>query len=368
MPIYKSAQSILRFKNSINKEFATTLNKRVNEHFKLSGKGRNANSMMFIKTAFMFCLLFIPYSFVYSAANVWVMLGCYFVTGLGVAGIGLSVMHDANHGSYSKNPLVNKIIGYSLNVIGGNATNWKIQHNVFHHSYTNIDTHDEDIRPRFILRFTPHAELRSFHKYQHIYAWLLYGLMSFSWIVFKDFAQMVGYQKSGILAKHVSVPKAWAWLVISKLCYYAYIMVLPLMFTPFSFLEIFAGFFIMHYIAGLILGSVFQPAHVMEVNEYPIAEDDLISDNWMAHQLKTTCNFAGNNRIFSWFVGGLNYQIEHHLYPNICHVHYAKLAPIVEQTAKEFGIPYHNYGSFRKALINHKKMLFALGRPKLEVA
>jgi linoleoyl-CoA desaturase len=179
---------------------------------------------------------------------------------------------------------------------------------------------------------------------------------------------LVGYQKSGILAKHVSVSKAWAWLVISKLFYYAYIMVLPLMFTPFSFLEIFAGFFIMHYIAGLILGSVFQPAHVMEVNEYPIAEDDLIPDNWMAHQLKTTCNFAGNNRIFSWFVGGLNYQIEHHLYPNICHVHYAKLAPIVEQTAKEFGIPYHNYGSFRKALINHKKMLFALGRPKLEVA
>jgi linoleoyl-CoA desaturase len=216
--------------------------------------------------------------------------------------------------------------------------------------------------------FTPHAELRSFHKYQHIYAWLLYGLMSFSWIVFKDFAQLIGYQKSGILAKHVSVPKAWAWLVISKLCYYAYIMVLPSIFTPFSFLEIFAGFFIMHYIAGLILGSVFQPAHVMEVNEYPIAEDDLIPDNWMAHQLKTTCNFAGNNRIFSWFVGGLNYQIEHHLYPNICHVHYAKLAPIVEQTAKEFGIPYHNYGSFRKALINHKKMLFALGRPKLEVA
>ena len=136
---------------------------------------------------------------------------------------------------------------------------------------------------------------------------------------------------------------------------------MPLVIVDLPWWHILLAFLSMHFITGLLISLVFQPAHVMEVNEYPIAEDDLIPDNWMAHQLKTTCNFAGNNRIFSWFVGGLNYQIEHHLYPNICHVHYAKLAPIVEQTAKEFGIPYHNYGSFFTAIRAHVKMLRELG-------
>jgi linoleoyl-CoA desaturase len=316
----------------------------------------------------MFCLLLTPYFFVFTTASVWVMLSLYFMVGLGVAGIGLSVMHDANHGSYAKSPLINRIIGYSLNVIGGNATNWKIQHNIFHHTYTNIDTHDEDIRPRFVLRFTPHGQLRSFHRFQHIYAWFLYGLMSISWIIFKDFAQFSQYQKTGMLEKQVGLVKGWSWLILTKLVYYAYIIVIPIMFTPFAWWQIFIGFFVMHYIAGFILGVVFQAAHVMPTNEYPVVnEDNNIDENWMVHQLKTTSNFAGTNFIFSWFVGGLNYQVEHHLYPNICHVHYSKLAPIVEKTAREFNIPYHNFGSFRNALYHHGKMLYTLGRQEKEL-
>lgn len=363
MAEYKSSESTIKFQNSIHKDFSQILNSRVSQYFKKTGQSRHANSVMFIKTIVMFAILIIPYSFIYVIDNGWILMALYFIIGFGVTGIGFSVQHDANHGAYSKNPLINKILGYSLNIIGANATNWKIQHNVFHHSYTNIDTHDEDIRPRFILRFTPHAILKSFHKFQYIYAWVLYGFMTLSWILFKDFAQFVGYQKTGILAKHVPLTKAWSWLIFTKLIYYGYIIVLPVLLTPFSFVQVLLGFLLMHYVAGVFLGIVFQPAHVMEVNDYPIAAENLIEENWMVHQLRTTCNFAGNNSIFSWFVGGLNYQIEHHLFPNICHVHYHKLAPIVEKTAKEFGFPYHNFGTFGKALIGHRNMLFALGRP-----
>ena len=112
-----------------------------------------------------------------------------------------------------------------------------------------------------------------------------------------------------------------------------------------------------------ILAVIFQPAHVMEDTEFPVSEDGkTVQENWTIHQLKTTCNLASKSRFFSWFVGGLNYQIEHHLFPNICHVHYRKLSPIVMETAKEFEIPYHTMTTFSEALVRHGRMLYKLGR------
>lgn len=360
-----TATETIKFTNSQNRDFTSQLNKRVNEYLKTKKYGRYANEYMVLKTVFMLSLYFVPYAIYMSGAvtQLWVFLLLALVQGLGMAGIGLSIMHDANHGAYSRKKWVNKVMGYTLNLVGGNATNWKIQHNVMHHTFTNIAGHDEDISPRPILRFSPHSKKLKLHKYQFIYAWLLYGLMTITWISFKDFKQLQGYTSTGILAKQENEKKAWAWLIFTKVVYFGYALVLPILFTPFAWYQVLLAFFITHYIAGFLLGIIFQPAHVMEENEFPLpSEEGKIDDNWSVHQLKTTINFANNNRILSWYVGGLNYQVEHHLFPNICHVHYRKISKIVKQTAEEFGLPYKSIPTFRGALLSHGRMLYKLGR------
>lgn len=360
-------KKVLRFRNSLHEEFNKTLNKRVNDYFKNSKVGRYANAEMVFKTIFMFTLYLGPYfMFMFGIVeSVWLFYLMVFLMGLGKAGIGLSVMHDANHGAYSKKKWVNTLVGYSLNLLGGNATNWKIQHNVKHHTYTNVAGMDEDISPKGgILRFNPFSEVKNHHKWQFIYAWFLYGLMTFSWIVVKDIIQFVEYTRDGWLKKQTkSVTRAWVWLIFSKILYYSYMLAIPLLFTSFAWYHIALGFFLMHYVAGFTLGIIFQPAHVMEENTFEDAKKlDVVEENWAVHQLKTTCNFAQKNKILSWYVGGLNYQIEHHLFPNVCHVHYRKIAKIVRETAEEFNVPYKTYPTFISALVSHGKMLYALGR------
>ncbi|MDH5609126.1 MAG: acyl-CoA desaturase [Cyclobacteriaceae bacterium] len=354
----------IRFKNQLYKDFSTTLNSRVNEYFKERNLDRYGNWEMVLKTIFMFSLYLIPYGLVVGGViqQVSLLFLMYFVQGVGMAGIGLSIMHDANHGAYSRSPIVNKILGYSVNIVGGNSTNWKIQHNVLHHTYTNIAGHDEDVSPKPILRFSPRSQKLPIHRFQYIYAWFMYGLMTILWVTIKDFRQLVDYTKSGMLKKQTGVTRAWIWLFVTKLFYYAYTLVIPMMVLPFAWWQIVLSFLLMHYVAGFILGIIFQPAHVMEANEFPMpTEDGTIENNWAVHQLQTTCNFAHKNRIFSWYVGGLNYQIEHHLFPNICHVHYRKLSAIVEKTATEYEIPYKSIRSFREALVLHGRMLYTLG-------
>lgn len=368
MSVSTMNRKVLRFKNNLHEEFNKTLNQRVNAYIKSSKVGRYANTEMIIKSAFMFALYLTPYFLVLLGVieSVGLLYVLAFIMGLGKAGIGLSVMHDANHGAYSKKKWVNNLVGYSLNLVGANATNWKIQHNVKHHTYTNISGMDEDISPRGgILRFNPHTEVKKFHKWQYIYAWILYGLMTMSWIFFKDVTQLAEYTRDGLLKKQTkSVTRAWAWLIATKLFYYGYMLALPLIFTSFPWYHIVLGFLLMHYVAGFTLGIIFQPAHVMEENTFEDGNElsDTVEENWAVHQLKTTCNFAPKNKILSWYVGGLNYQIEHHLFPTICHVHYRKLSKIVKATAEEYNIKYTAYPTFRSALISHGKMLYALGR------
>jgi len=354
-------------------DFFVTLSQRVNGYFTSNNIQRTANTEMVIKTIFMLSLYSIPYFLLISGifTSVWTMWTLYAVMGLGKAGIGLSIMHDANHGSYSTKAWVNNTLGLTLNMVGGHAFNWKVQHNVLHHTYTNVHDVDEDISPRGVLRMAPGSNWKPIHRWQHIYAWFFYGLLTFVWIVFKDYDRLARYNKDGLVKKQkTTYLKEWIVLIITKVFYTGYIFVLPLVLLPFSFWQIFVGFFIMHYIAGFILAIIFQPAHVIEGTEYPMPDNDgNLENNWAIHQLHTTTNFGHRHRLFSWYVGGLNYQVEHHLFPNICHVHYRKIAKIVEETTKEFGLPYKAKDTFVDALIAHTRLLKELGKkPELSVA
>lgn len=356
----------IQFSRVVGKDFSTTLKQRVNSYFVENNISRFSNSGMVFKTIFMLSLYFIPYGLIVSGlfSSSWMMVLLYTVMAFGVAGIGLSIQHDANHGAYSTNANVNKYLGKMLNVIGGFASAWKIQHNVLHHTYTNILHYDEDISPiGGVLRFSPNDELNKIHKFQHIYAWFLYGLMTFMWVTTKDFKQIYRYKEMGLTnTLNQSFNSVIMELIISKILYYGYILVIPLMVTSAPWWSIVLGICVMHYVASLMFGLTFQPGHIVPETNFPQPTRDLtIENNWMIHQLESTSNYAPNNRLFSWFVGGINFQVEHHLFPNICHVHYRALSQIISETAKEYDVPYYSHSSFLSALKYHAKMLKSLG-------
>ena len=282
-----------------------------------------------------------------------------------MAGIGLSIMHDAIHGSYSNNKVVNLIMGEVINLVGGASINWKIQHNVLHHTYTNVEEFDEDISGPFFLRFSPNAKRIGIHKFQFLYAWFFYGLLTLNWAFYADFDSLIRYKKKGLIKSSSKYSFTFHFFktLILRLGYFVYMIVIPVWFTEASLLTVFLNFALMHFIAGFILSCIFQPAHVMECATYSDAKGgEVIPRDWASHQVMNTVNFATNNKLFTWFVGGLNHQVEHHLFPSICHTHYTQLSKIVKDTAQEFNLPYHNIPTFRGAIWTHMKMLKHLGR------
>lgn len=355
----------VKFPKATQNDFNRKVRARVRDYFKEKDISQYGNWKMYVKSIFMISAYFTPYLLMMFKVitNPWMMAGAYVTMGLAVAGIGLGIMHDANHGAYSSNGKVNKFMGHFLNVIGGNALNWKIQHNVLHHTYTNIDGWDEDISRAKIVRCSPEQKLRGFHRFQHIYAWMVYGLLTLAWIFGKEIPQLVRYNKRGLVKK---AEGNMNWLIIklilSKTIYISYSLVLPIIIFGDLWWVAVAGFFGMHFMAGVILGCVFQPAHVTTDVKFPDQlEDGSVEDSWAVHQMYTTANFAQNNRLFTWCVGGLNHQVEHHLFPNICHIHYPEISKIVKATAEECGVPYFSRKTFSKAILEHGIMLYRLG-------
>lgn len=359
----------LSFSHISGKDFETTLRKRVRAYFKEHDLSKYANTNMKLKTAFMLSLYFVPYLLVMFGVvtNPWLITLCWMMTGFGMAGIGMSIIHDANHGSYSKSKTVNYILGRVVNLVGAYAPTWKIQHNVLHHTYTNIHNYDEDVSSAVnALRLTPNDPYKSYHKYQFIYAWFFYSLMTLMWITTKDFSQLYRYKRMG-LTKGENFNHLLTELVISKVVYYAYMVVLPLIFLDIPWWSVFLLLLLKQLVAGFTLAVIFILAHVIPEASFPKPTKDLkIENNWAVHQFETTTNFAPKSRIFSWFVGGLNYQVEHHIFPNICHVHYRKISGIVKETAKEFNVPYYSEKTFISAIVNHKRMLKKLGEKSPE--
>lgn len=307
------------------------------------------------------CIILLP------VTNVYALFGLYILSGLGMAGIGMGVMHDAIHGAYSKNAKVNKLMGYTINLIGANDKVWKLQHNVLHHSFTNIEDHDDDINAPFFLRFSPHAKRNKLHKFQHLYAWFFYGLSTVSWITAKDFIRFKRYYKKGLVPNKKAYVDGLLKIIAWKLVYFSYALIIPLLVLPFAPWVVLLAFLAKHFVTGLSITLVFQTAHVAPEAAFPLPDEyGNLDTERLAHQLETTCNFSPKSSWLSWLIGGLTHQIEHHLFPNISHVHYRNLAPIVKQTAEEFGLPYHSNGSLVSAIFKHFKMLRDLGRMELQ--
>ncbi len=355
----------ISFAKNNNEEFYKVLKQRVNQYFKNKNITRYGNAKMVVKTILLMSLYFVPFIFLITLVDsFWVSFLMWILMGFGMAGCGLSIMHDANHGAYSKNDKVNKFVGLIMVFLGGSDVNWRIQHNVLHHTYTNVTGIDEDIDPGMIMRFSPHQKRRWAHRFQYIYAWFFYGLMTLMWFVVKDYKQSIRYKKMGLMeTQQITFKKHMLRLVAFKVVYAFVTLGLPLWLNPTSWYWTILFFLAMHFVAGLTLAAIFQPAHVVPSSEYPMPDaSGNIDADWAVNQLYNTTNFAPNAPLFSWFVGGLNFQVEHHLFPNICHVHYKELSKIVKTTAEEFNLPYHSYKTFFRALGEHTKMLYNLGK------
>ena len=354
----------VKFSRKDPAQFFKTLNQRVNSYFKENNIQKTGNWALHLKTLVMFTLFLAPY-FLILTLNLpnWANFLLTVVMGVGMAGVGMNVMHDGNHGAYSNKKWVNKLMGSSIYILAGNVYNWQVQHNVLHHTYTNIPEHDEDLDAGRILRFSKHADWKKYHKFQHLYSVLLYGLLTFNWAITTDFQQMYRYTKRKLSYGKLPNPLLnWTKLLITKIIYVTIWIAIPMIFLEVAWYKILIGFFVMHYVAGLILSVVFQLAHIIDHADTPVPnEQGDMKNTWAIHQLFTTVNFGTKNRIINWFTGGLNHQVEHHIFPNISHIHYDKIAEIVKKTANEFNLPYNEFKTTKDALVAHFKYLRFMG-------
>lgn len=344
--------------------FAVALRKNVNEYFKTNGLSTKADASVVFQTISMFVMYLTPWVLlVLLPQNSWAPWVLPILSGVGLAGIGMCVMHGAAHEAFSSKKWVNKLFASTMMLLGNSVLTWKVQHNMLHHTYTNIEGMDRDIATKGPIRLSEHTPLKPIHRSQHIHAFFAYSLMTLSMLV-KDFTQLREYSEQGILAKQDKkyVPELLKMILI-KILHFGLFIALPLLLTDYAVWQVLVAWLLMHLTGGLILSVIFQLAHIVEgVDQPQPSQEGIVADDWIVHELRTTADFARNNALLNWYIGGLNFQIEHHLFPHICHVHYRKIAPIVEATAKEYGYPYILKPSLWSALGSHARKLKELGR------
>ena len=344
-------------------QFIEELKARVAAFFEEHGISPRANARMVVKTIVLFAALVVPYGLILSSAfPPLAMLGLAMFMGVVVAGIGFAVAHDALHGAYSNNPKVNAGLGFAFDMLGANGYLWRIMHNVVHHTYTNVHGLDEDLDASWLLRLSPGAPHRWVHRFQHWYAPLPYSLATLNWVFLKDYRFFFRRQIGPYEAKRHPLPQ-WLLLFGGKFFYYAWAIVIPLLVVNVAWWQYAIGFLAMHVTTGIILSVVFQLAHVVEDTAHLSPNDEgRMRHAWMVHELLTTANFAMRNKLLGWYVGGLNFQIEHHLFPKVCSVHYPAISRIVRETCEKYGIPYHAYPTLFSALRSHWATLKWLGQ------
>jgi linoleoyl-CoA desaturase len=280
---------------------------------------------------------------------------------LGTILIGFCVQHDANHGAYFRTRRANHLLGWSADaLLGFSSYAWRVKHNVAHHTYTNVDGWDDDVDQTPFARLLPTQAPRPWYRLQHLYVWPLYSLMVLRWQTGADVAALL---RGRIARSALHLPRRWdlAGLVAGKLVFVSWALVGPLLVYPWW--VVLAGYAGCTMVTSLVTATTFQLAHCVEEADFTSA-DELASRPrvWAIHELETTVDFCPRNAVLTWLLGGLNYQIEHHLFPRVAHTHYPRIAAIVRRNAERHGLRYTVHPSLRAALRSHQRHLQALGR------
>ena len=348
--------------------FRKVLNQRIDDFMKTQNLPARDVPAMYLKTGIILLWWLSTYLIIIlGGLPMWANVLLCIVLGWAYAGVGFCIMHDAIHGGYSKHTNINKLFGLTMEMLGSSSFIWRQKHNVWHHTYTNISGLDEDLETNGLLRMTPHEPWKPMFRFQHIYVPFVYSLTGFSFFL-RDFRVYF----TGKSDDHHAYPKMnfndkiifWA----GKLFFAMVLIIIPMFF--FVWWQVLLGMILTLMTVGVTLAAIFQLAHVMEPADFPepVGDPLHIENEWAIHQVETTVNFAPKNHLLNWYAGGLNFQIEHHLFPHICHVHYPKLSPIVQQVCAEFGVNYYSYPTYFSALIDHLRSLKHLGNRQFAMA
>jgi linoleoyl-CoA desaturase len=355
--------------NNRNNEFYTSLKESVEEYFKNNNLKKTGDFRLYIKTILLVGSAIAIYAvLMFASITAWPAVALCLVMGFIQACIGFSVMHDANHGSYCGNQKINDLLGLSANALGISSYFWKQKHNIIHHTYTNVDGIDDDIAKSPVIRQCESQKWVPAHRVQHLYLPFIYSLSAIFWIFIMDFKKY--------FSRKIYTTDAWKMTTknhvifwATKVCYILFYIAIPVMIWGWGGWAI--GFFTMHVALGLTLSLVFQLAHVVENTEFehiPLDTTKHIETAWAEHQIRTTANFAMGNKFISWCVGGLNYQIEHHLFPRVSHIHYPALSNLVMEKCKEYGLPYNQYRTMSAAIASHFRVMKQLGNKPADSA
>ncbi|MBB6184190.1 fatty acid desaturase family protein [Oleiagrimonas soli] len=337
--------------------FHRELKRRVLADLRDRGCDPRDSGRMYAKTAIILTAFALTYTaLVFLAQTWWQALPLAVALGAATAGIGFNIMHDGGHLAYSKRRWVNRLMAMTLDLVGGSSYIWQWKHGRFHHTWVNVDGHDSDIDLGVLARLSPGQRRRPWHRWQHLYLWPLYAVTVLRWHLYGDFRDLL---TGTIGTRSFARPRGadLAVFVLGKLAFFMLAFGLPLLFHPWT--AVVAGYAVVAAVSGLLLALVFQMAHVVEAAAFPtpVGEAPHLDTPWAVHQLHTTVNFAPHNRVLSWLIGGLNFQVEHHLFPHIAHVHYPAVARVVERTCREFGLPYHVSPSFAASIASHYRWL-----------
>ena len=343
--------------------FQLELRRRVEEYFRTTGRRPRDCRQMYVKTAILLAAFAVWYTLlVFVDQTWWQGLLLAVLLGLSAAGIGFNIQHDGGHQAYSNHPWVDKLMAMTLELIGGSSHLWRWKHVVLHHTYVNITGHDTDIDLGLLARLTPHQPRLPYHRWQHLYLWPLYGLLAIKWQLLDDFRKLI----SGRISNQPFPGPKGRELVIfiaGKAIFFTLAFGIPLLFHSIGVVLLYYG--IAGLVAGMALSVVFQVAHCVEEAEFPLPREETgrVEHAWAIHQAETTVDFARRSRVVAWLTGGLNFQIEHHLFPQLCHVNYPAISKLVEETCREFGIKYTEHRSFRAGLASHFRWLRRMGTP-----
>lgn len=348
--------------NTKEHPFFDELKKRVDEYFEKTGKSQWGNWKIYLKTGILLSTMVGMYIWlVFFTPGILLSIALCTLLGFTLAGIGFNVMHDSAHGSFSKYTWINNMMGYSLNLLGGDVNLWKTKHNLVHHSFTNIEGMDDDIDIKPVMRLNLHQKRYWIHRFQHIYAFIFYATNYLFWVYYFDYKKYFSGKIGTVpirkfpLSHHIIF---WVSKVVNLLAF----VIVPMWFA--GVVPTLIGYGIVTLVCGTVIAIVFQLAHIVEETHFDERPTTNVKyeKEWAVHQIATTSNFATGSKLVHWFTGGLNHQVEHHLFPRISHVHYPALSVIVRETCEKFGITYHEHRTVMQAVRSHVVHLRDIGR------
>jgi linoleoyl-CoA desaturase len=339
--------------------FPKVLRRRLDSFFAEQNLSPKADRAMWLKIASGLIVLLGSWIAIYAfRPGSWKFVALYLLGGLAQTFLLLNIAHDSNHNAISRVPAVNKTLNYVFDLCGISSYMWRILHHRGHHSCINVHGEDDALTGRGLFRFTPHEPRAPLHRFQHIYALLLYAMFSLDYVFARDFEAFF-FPTHDYLKRTPHPRREYLILFAGKAFYVTYMLLLPVFVLGISPWLVAIAFLLVHLIVGLSVSLVFQTTHTIDTTYFPTGRDEF--ENGVYHIFATTADYATENPVVGWLTGGLNHHIAHHLCPFVCHTHYAPLTRIVRQTAAEFGIRYRQHPTMTGAIRHHLLLLKQLG-------